>query len=455
MLRQFLYCVRLSLVLVVTTWAIVTTPGVAVSQEQALASATAHFKTRKFVGSASCAASACHAAPRAGVRDESRSRGNEYTLWRQSDPHARALASLSTNEGQQMLAALGIAAKRGEPGYDNCLRCHNLEPEPNLRATSWQPREHVSCESCHGPAEKWLALHATDSWGDSRTTAEQESQLKLGFVPPQRMAKKCSECHVGAPDRQVNHDLIAAGHPPLRFEFAMDMARMPKHWRNTSQTRWQQWRTGQEANALSFLDLVESRLAGDSVVPEFSEYECSSCHHPISSASRSAVSNSARSGKPRWADWYFTTLPSVDEETSKTLDEVRGRLQELYGEHPLRRDQLITHIQSLRQGIILATPAPRSNSLVVPFELQRQIAQERLSSWDAAAQAYLFVANSVDGRSTSETVALLRDYRSGLENELKNGLTEASDAARIQSLEQLLYLHAHSPNKTRKLEVPR
>ena len=37
-------------------------------------------------------------------------------------------------------------------------------------------------------------------------------------------------CHVGTPDANVDHDMIAAGHPPLRFEFSSYLANLPPHW---------------------------------------------------------------------------------------------------------------------------------------------------------------------------------------------------------------------------------
>ena len=49
-------------------------------------------------------------------------------------------------------------------------------------------------------------------------------------------AKVCTRCHVGrrSPDglltQEVNHDLIAAGHPRLNFEFAAYQENLPVHW---------------------------------------------------------------------------------------------------------------------------------------------------------------------------------------------------------------------------------
>ena len=41
----------------------------------------------------------------------------------------------------------------------------------------------------------------------------------------------CAECHVGKGTADVNHDLIAAGHPRLNFEYGSQLAKLPKHWR--------------------------------------------------------------------------------------------------------------------------------------------------------------------------------------------------------------------------------
>src|SRR5258707_1231750 len=79
-------------------------------------------------------------------------------------------------------------------------------------------------------AEKWRMAHYLPDW-KQKTPQEKE---RLGMRPTKDLvarAKLCAECHVGTAEREVNHDLIAAGHPRLNFEFAAYLANMPAHWR--------------------------------------------------------------------------------------------------------------------------------------------------------------------------------------------------------------------------------
>ena len=103
----------------------------------------------------------------------------------------------------------------------------------------------------------------------------------------------CAECHVGLGSADVNHDLIAAGHPRLNFEYGSQLAKLPKHWRvDDDKARHPDyeakvWALGQVLAAKASLDLLESRasrsLPDDSTTPwpEFAEYSCFSCHHEL------------------------------------------------------------------------------------------------------------------------------------------------------------------------------
>ena len=46
-----------------------------------------------------------------------------------------------------------------------------------------------------------------------------------------KRAEKCVSCHVGDESRNVDHELIAAGHPDLVFDLETYTAMLPPHWR--------------------------------------------------------------------------------------------------------------------------------------------------------------------------------------------------------------------------------
>jgi len=75
---------------------------------------------------------------------------------------------------------------------------------------------------------------------DWRATAPKNAGTNTGMIPVSDWS--CSShlagCHVGAPPdpqrgvpvRDVSHDLLAAGTPPLRFELSAFLTNMPPHW---------------------------------------------------------------------------------------------------------------------------------------------------------------------------------------------------------------------------------
>src|SRR5262249_35271714 len=178
-----------------------------------------------FQGVASCASTACHHA--GGVLGTARS---EYTTWATHDPHARAYALLFDEPARQIVKNLeGANAK---PANVNllCLNCHvqpGLEAVPGEggRQTGLVLADGVGCESCHGAAEKWLPLHYQPDWR-SKTPGQKAA---LGFRHTKELAVRaqtCVACHVGGEHAEVNHRLIAAGHPRLRFEYAAYLANL-------------------------------------------------------------------------------------------------------------------------------------------------------------------------------------------------------------------------------------
>ena len=78
-------------------------------------------------------------------------------------------------------------------------------------------------------------------------------------------AALCASCHVGSAENDVTHDMLAAGHPPLRFEMASHQALIErKHWDDAAATAQpeyevQLWAAGRIASAEAALDLLEGR----------------------------------------------------------------------------------------------------------------------------------------------------------------------------------------------------
>jgi len=175
----------------------------------------------KYNGPGGCASSSCHGSIQ--PKQITRVAQNEYSIWAGQDKHARAYQVLSTAVSLRIGKILNI----GRPDQAaKCLACHALSVPAEQRAESFELIDGVSCESCHGPASGWLGPHTTRDW-------PHEKSVQLGMYDSRDLVKRsqrCLTCHLGAPDKFVDHEMIAAGHPRLNFEFSGYMAMYPRHW---------------------------------------------------------------------------------------------------------------------------------------------------------------------------------------------------------------------------------
>lgn len=197
------------------------------------------------VGSAGCAD--CHGST------TSRSAAvwkRSYWLWSEQDRHRRAFEALFAPRSVAIVSRLLEADLRMTPEVrdrtlsdesaylstlvERCTGCHATTPPGEAR----QAKDYaagVSCESCHGAAERWQAAHHGADW--SQLTARDKLE-RFGFAPTRPTAARaavCVDCHVGPRQEgsrryDVDHELIAAGHPRLSFEFTSAFARLAPHW---------------------------------------------------------------------------------------------------------------------------------------------------------------------------------------------------------------------------------
>jgi hypothetical protein len=113
----------------------------------------------------------------------------------------------------------------------------------------------------------------------------------------------------------VDHDLIAAGHPPLQFELDNFSQAMPAHWRREAVEGVRSWALGQ---AVGFREGVTElgRRAREGRWPDFSAFSCDACHHEIRELGdarflRAAGRNAAyrdRIGLPAWSPARWAVL---------------------------------------------------------------------------------------------------------------------------------------------------
>jgi hypothetical protein len=320
-----------------------------------------------WVGVSSCSAQPCHG----DVKRDSvwPIWGNEVTLWIERDPHAQAYRVLSNELSKQMARRLRLEVPANRS--HRCLGCHS--PGEAYASQREEPvlADGVGCEACHGGAQKWLAEHTLAGWQAKSARAKRES----GMVDTKNLhdrAQACAKCHVGAAGANgalggdVDHELIAAGHPALKFEFTAYLSKMPKHWSEKVPLAGfdaRAWAVGQTTSAAAALALLADRAArgNESAWPEFAEYDCYSCHHQLHGASdalplvsrrqqaveRQSVKSAGKKptireqlGLPLWGNWYLPltrVLPGTDDAALKATTEVERLMR-----HPgAERQQLV------------------------------------------------------------------------------------------------------------------
>lgn len=277
-------------------------PGGAQAQQAAAA---------RFLGVASCAGSTCH-----GRMDGDGSvvRQDELMRWQEpSTPggaHARAYAVLSNNRSQFIARNLGIGDAAAAP---MCLGCHSSDAVGGSAHRS----DGVGCESCHAPSGGWIASHyagvGTTADPDAEMRRKHLANLSAGLMKledPRVRARVCLDCHYGAAEEGqfVTHRIMAAGHPRIAFEIDLFSTLQAHHAedrdysvRKGAPDHIQLWAVGQAAALGRALALFQTRRGTAGVFPEFTFYDCHSCHRRIFDAAkpvRSGVDNPARGALP-------------------------------------------------------------------------------------------------------------------------------------------------------------
>jgi hypothetical protein len=413
----------------------------------------------------SCAAASCHGGGRVGEV------GSEHSTWAPEafpkgagDPHTKAYRVLFNPVSTEMAKKLNLGEAHKAA---LCLKCHAVDSatEPDTRDQILS--EGVGCGACHGPADKWIGIHYTPEW---KALSNREKWDKYGFVPANNLvarALNCAGCHVGGADRDVNHDLYAAGHPRITFEAAR-LHFQPdyrKHWtEKTPQPDFELrlWVAGQAAALRSAIDLLRARAERadkpDGTWPEFAGYSCYSCHQRVGEgAVRGEASESVRlrhPGVPGWELWSNTTIDVAAKAcgeaypglSSPNLTEVR-KLRELMGKTraPVAKDvaaqaeKALTELDAWLAAMQAADDLPHKPiSKGVAERLAHTLAGNALAGdklkdhdWDALAANYLGCAamyHATGGAAGNTWGKELEDVRANLRFPTSTGVRFDSPA---------------------------
>ena len=249
-----------------------------------------------FTGAGSCASSLCHGGIHPKKVPDIDIHQNELTVWMTKDKHAKAYEILLDQKSVMMARNLKLPQKAEKS--DQCLACHALNVPKNLRMATFDITDGVSCETCHGPAEDWLEPHTARDW-------TYEKSLEAGMYDLKdwvKRAERCLSCHIGDDDKDVNHKMIAAGHPDLIFELDTFTALLPPHWREPEDPwySFRAWGVGQAVGLRQSMEQL-ARRAGSEAWPEFAEFDCYACHHELRDDSWRQIRGYSRTpGSPPW-----------------------------------------------------------------------------------------------------------------------------------------------------------
>jgi hypothetical protein len=364
-----------------------------------------------------------------------------------SDRHAKAYAVLFDPRSDVIESRLPDSESKHRKAYEDarCLACHTTpRPSAELESTAWLNSDGVGCESCHGAAADYIGPHTTSGWDQLGVDAKRQQGL-LNTKDLKVRAEICAGCHVGEHSadgslvRDVNHDLIAAGHPRLAFEFSAYLENMPPHWDekfgkaagagpggSAENFAARAWAIGRLATIKAALSLLERRLPetenraveaeappepipgtnpakhkATAPWPEFTEYSCFSCHHDLRDQAWRRVKrdNGAPIGSPRSGTWILCgteelfASPAVERENQAAWKELVGLavLMEKRAAIPEISKAVGKTSKSidncLRDVAKYTFDAKRIEDLI--DQINDEKAWDHVASWDEAAQRYL------------------------------------------------------------------
>jgi hypothetical protein len=323
-----------------------------------------------------------------------------------------------------------------------CLACHanppavkEMDKRPDLVAVG------VGCEACHGPGGGWVIAHTEPGFRERswQHKASLGMYPVLASAPLSERVQVCAGCHIGAtpdknkPLRDMNHDMIAAGHPRLTFEYCAYLANMPPHWRKVTDPSPAAWSISRVASAVSALELLQYRAehANEAVDvggpgdrkrtlpwPEFAEFDCYACHHDLSGRSgRQHRGYSAPSRKPGaflLSTWHTHLLPeaasSIDPQLDASMKPFTEAMHSKGGVFPASsttKSEAEKAIVLLKETLTRLEQKPPSDFEELRRRLESQVAGmgfENLN-WDEAAQIY-FALSALSGKSDDLEKAL-------------------------------------------------
>jgi hypothetical protein len=129
----------------------------------------------KYVGVKMC--SMCH------KNDKT---GNQFSIWQKS-LHASAFANLKTPKADEVAKAKG--SKKPAAESPECLECHVLNVDAKLADKTFDMKDGVQCEVCHGAGSAYKTMTAM------KDKAKAVAAGLLLYKDDAAIEAKCKTCH--------------------------------------------------------------------------------------------------------------------------------------------------------------------------------------------------------------------------------------------------------------------
>ncbi len=380
-----------------------------------------------------CLTAGCH-----GDRDNSKPAWQRAgRIWFDEDPHSQAYTNLLASKSKAIAEKLlqKSFASTDDVEYrrflkDRCVSCHAA---PN--ATDAQLVLGVDCQACHGRSSEWGSDHyapATLAKGPARF----DGTNRINTDDFATRARTCVACHIGDLDsptgrKEVDHDLMAAGHPPMHFDFETFLRVYPAHWNRENDLKRfgptvsnRRWQIGQLVSIDARLKLLAARCreagslpplvrSSEGVAestgpdsessttsqttrdskrtwPELTEYSCFSCHHSLVQPSWRQERTAQKALV--WDTWLTSGLSQALNDTAS--DDLKARmslLQTKMIKTPFEYKEIAELSQALSNEIdakirqLSLTPPDTTQQLIAA--LQSALAESTVGyDWESSVQ---------------------------------------------------------------------
>jgi hypothetical protein len=370
----------------------------------------------KHLGVATCANSVCHG--RGNVAEDSNIAQNEYRIWAKYDPHAQAYQTLLNADSKRIAANMGLADASTAPA---CLACHSDNVPAEQRGERFFINDGIGCEACHGGAERWIDSHYAARNEPEAYQATHQRSLEQGLLKteaPEVLAGVCQGCHLGNSERFASHEMMAAGHPRLRFELDTWSTLMPAHHvldadyqqRKGPVDNSRRWLTGKLHAADNYLSQLKQHAGQATVFPELAVFDCHSCHRPMDTGVQrlAAEKSMVRAGTVHINDSELRILRVITAQRDAALAErLSGNTAELHRAALTNRQQFLDSLSAVRADIgdigALFAERPLSDGEIraLPQQLLKQAAAGQFRDYADAEQLFLalqLLAISQDGK---------------------------------------------------------